>query len=264
MGLTAAFDTSLPADVRAMNATALALAGVAALALLAAAVLWMVRQPAFALRSIRVEGEVTRNSVATLRANAAARLGGNFFTLDLAAAQRAFETVPWVRQAVVKRIWPNRLAVRLEEHHPAALWGNDGVTDQLVNSHGEVFTANLGDVEDESLPTLQGPEGSSRSMLALLARLDPLLAPLDARIAVLTLSGRGSWALELDNGASVELGRGSDDELVQRTATFVETVGGVIARFERPLVHADLRHHQGYAVRLKGITTTATAAAPRN
>lgn len=264
MATLQALDATLPTDVRAMNATALLLAGVAAFALLAAALAWAMRQPVFSIRSIRIDGEVTRNSAATLRANTAARLNGNFFTLDLQATRRAYEGVPWVRKAVVHRIWPNRLAVRLEEHRSAALWGTAEGSDLLVNQQGEVFAANLGDVEEENLPTLIGPEGSSAAMLALLLRLDPLLASLNTRIATLTLSNGGTWAAELESGASIELGRGSQSELLQRSEQFVATVGGVIARYERPLVHADLRHNQGYAVRLKGISTVNDAGPTRN
>ena len=117
-----ALNPSLPPDVRLMNATTALLLGVAAIGLASMAVMWVVRQPLFVVRSISVEGELARNSVSTLRANTAARLSGNFFTMDLAEGRRAFESVPWVRQAVVNRIWPNRLAVRLEEHRVAALW----------------------------------------------------------------------------------------------------------------------------------------------
>ena len=262
MALSPGLAPALPADVRAMNATALVLAAVAALALLAAALNWAIRQPVFSIRAIRMEGEVTRNSAATLRANTAARLNGNFFTLDLGAARRAFEAVPWVRKAVVTRVWPNRLAVRVEEHRAAALWGSG--SDQLVNTQGEVFAVNLGDVEDEDLPTLQGPDGSSAAMLALWRRLEPQFAALNAHIAALTLSGRGSWSIELDSSTEIELGRGTETELVQRTEQFIATVGGVLARYERPLLYADLRHHQGYAVRLKGISTVTDAGPPRN
>jgi cell division protein FtsQ len=241
-----------------MNAVAALLAGVAAVALLALAVVWVVRQPLFGIRAVRVEGDVARNSAATLRAHIRSGLTGNFFTLDLNAARNAFEEAPWVRQAVVHRLWPNRLAVRLEEHRAAALWGRDD--DSLVNTHGEVFAANLGDVEDEDLPTLQGPDGSAVTMLALLRRLEPPLAGVQMRIETLSLSGRGTWAMRLAGGANVELGRGSEAELVARTEQFVRSVGGVIARYERPLLYADLRHHQGYAVRLKGISTVNDGA----
>lgn len=253
----------LPLDVRLMNVTATLLLGLVAIGLAALALAWAARQPVFALRSIRVEGDVTRNSVSTIRANALPKLAGGFFTMDLQQARRAFESVPWVRQAVVRREWPDRLAVRLEEYRAVALWesAGDGAT-RLVSAFGEVFDANVGDVEDDRLPTLAGPEGSAPAMLALKARLDPVLARLDARIETLVLSDRGSWRVELDTGATVELGRGSDDEVIARTERFVGTLTQVTSRYQRALEFADLRHNDGYALRLKGITTTPPAAVP--
>ena len=166
-----------------------------------------------------------------------------------------------MRQAVVWRVWPNRLRVRLEEQHPVALWeGEQPADDKLVNNFGEVFEANLGDVEDDALPTLRGSAGSSAHMLALLGRLAPVLAKLDLRIETLALSGRGSWRAELDRGAAIELGRGSDAEVIARTERFVATLTQVTQRYQRPLEFADLRHNDGYALRLKGITTTIHAA----
>jgi len=250
----------MPADVRLMHVGANGLFVLAALAGVAMLVLWMLRLPVFALHSIRVEGEVTRNSVATIRANAAPKLAGNFFTNKLAVSQRAFESVPWVRHAVVKRIWPNRLRVQLEEHRPVALWGEEAGSEKLVNSYGEVFEANLGDVEDDHLPTLTGPAGSSAQMLDLLRRLTPPFERMEARIDALTLSGRGSWRVELDTGAEVELGRGSPDELVAHTERFIGTLTQVTSRYQRPLEYADLRHHDGYALKLRGVSTGADVA----
>ena len=48
--------------------------------------------------------------------------------------------------------------------------------------------------------------------------------PDGARIDTLKLSSRGSWHAELDSGADLELGRGSEDEVVARTARFVRTL----------------------------------------
>lgn len=256
----AALTPTLPGDVRLMNTTAVLLAFVGSAALAAALLLWVAKQPLFAIQAIRIEGEITRNSVSTIRANAAPRLAGHFFSIDLARARQAFESVPWVRQAVVRRVWPNQLRVQLEEHHAAAFWETESGTEKLVNTFGEVFQANPGDVEDESLPTLQGPDGSSARLLVLVQRLQPAFAPLEVRIDRLEMSGRGSLRAELDDGAEVEIGRGSDDEIVARVQRFVGTLPQVIAQHQqRPLVRADLRHNDGYAVRLKGISTTVPA-----
>lgn len=255
-------DVALPPDVRLLNATAAMLAFVAAALLVAAALAWLSRQPLFAIRAIAVDGDVARNSVSTLRANAAPKLAGNFLTADLGSVRRAFESVPWVRHAVVRRVWPNRLRVQLEEHRPVALWAGEGGNDRLVNSFGEIFEANLGDIEDDGLPTLAGPEGSAAHVLAMSVRLAGTLAPIGARLVALTLSGRGSWQATLDSGAVVEMGRGSDDEVAVRAGRFVATLGQVTQRFQRPLEYADLRHHDGYAVRLKGVSTTTGSEKP--
>jgi len=257
-------DVSLPVDVRLMQSTAQAVLVSAALVLLAAVLAWCARLPLFAVKSIRVEGEVTRNSESTIRANALHRLSGSFLTLDLQKSRAAFEAVPWVRRAVVRREWPNRLAVQLEEHRPVALWVADDGSEKLVNNFGEVFEANVGDVEDDDLPRLSGPEGSSGQMLAMLGRLKPAFEPLQAGdVAQLNLSARGSWRAELDNGAVIELGRGTDDEVIARLGRFVRTVPRVIAQYQRPIESADLRHTDGYAVHLKGVAIVPSAAAAR-
>ncbi len=258
---------TLPPDVRLTNAvanTVFVLAGVAALA---AAGAWLMRSPFFPIRGIQLDGDLARNSVPTIRANAAPLLAGNFFSTDLQRGRAAFEGVPWVRRAVVRRVWPDKLAVRLEEHRAAALWegysSEERGGERLVNSHGEVFDANLGDVEDERLPTFAGPEGSAPQMLALLRRLQPALAPLALAVERMQVSGRASWRVELDSGAALELGRGSEDQLVARTERFARTYTQVAAKWRQPLEYADLRHEGGYAVRLRGVSTTQPAGAAK-
>jgi cell division protein FtsQ len=244
-----------PTDVRLMNAVAGVLLVIAIGSLLAAALAGLSRSSWFAFHAVRIEGDVQRSSVATIRANALPRLVGDFFRLDLDAARSAFESVPWVRRASVRRVWPDQLVVRLEEHQVAALWESGESSERLVNSHGEVFEANLGDVEEDRLPKLEGPQGRSVQMLAMHGRLMQVFEPLGRRVDHLELSGRGSWRMRLDDGARIELGRGSDDELVQRAERFVRTVPQLLGTYERPLLTADLRHRDGYALRLKGVVT---------
>jgi cell division protein FtsQ len=264
----------LPGDVRLMNAVSTTVFVLATLLLVVAAAARGMRTPAFDIRSIQVEGDLARNSVPTIRANALPSLRGNFFSIDLHEARAAFEQVPWVRQAVVRRVWPDRLAVRLEEHRAAALWEGEGLEpdaeaggEKLVNSFGEVFDANLGDVEDESLPVFSGPSGSAAQMLALWRRLAPAFAQHGLAIERLSLSGRGSWRVLTENAAVVELGRGSTDEVVARSERFLRTLVAAKARVlpaagaaspaTNALLYADLRHMDGYALRLRGVSTAA-------
>ncbi len=254
---------ALPVDVRLMNAIAGVVFALALVALLAAGVAWTARRPQFQFRDVKLEGDLQRNSVTTVRANAMPHLRGTFFTMDLGLARAAFEQVPWVRRAVVRRVWPNTLVVSLEEHQPVALWEGDENSDKMVNSHGEVFEANVGDVEDDSLPQFAGPEGTSAQVLDMYHRLQPQFTAMDTEITALRLSGRGSWKVDLDDGASVELGRGTQDEVVERTQRFIRTLPQVLHKFNAPLESADLRHAEGYAVKLKGLTVNADAKQPQ-
>jgi cell division protein FtsQ len=251
---------ALPMDVKLMNVTASILFAVFALLLAAALAGWASRRPVFSIHGITVSGEVAHNNAITLRANVAPRLSGSFFTLDLAAARLAFEAVPWVRQAVVRREFPDRLKVLLQEHKAVAYWGTEGDS-RLVNNFGEVFEANTGEVEQDALPRLNGPDGQAPQVLAMYQALRGLFEDMDLSLDQIELSVHGGWRVHLESGAAIELGSGSMTEVLARTQRFLKTLTQVTSRYGRKpdaLETADLRHEEGYAVRLRGVTTLAT------
>ena len=248
-----------PLDVKLMNVTATAMFGGVAILMLAVVSWWAVRHPAFSIARIVVEGEMLHNNAVTLRANVAPHLTGNFFTIDLKDAREAFEQVPWVRKAAVRREYPNSLRVILHEHEPQAYWGPETGT-AMVNTMGEVFEANVGEVEREGLPRLSGPEGSAVEVLRMYYALDPVFTAIGAPVDALTWRDRGSWLVQLDNGASIELGSGKPEEVLQRTQRFVRTLPQITQQYQRTaeaLEYADLRYPDGYALRLRGVTTVS-------
>ncbi len=252
-----------PLDIKFMNGTATALFAVFAGLALVAALAWAARSPLFAIRAIEVTGDVSHNNGITLRANVAPRLTGTFFTLDLAQARQLFEAAPWVRKAVVKRDFPNRLRVALQEHKAVAYWGPEGES-RLLNTEGEVFEANVDEVEQDGLPRLMGPDGQAAQVLATYRLAQPLFTDMDLALDQFELTGRGSWRVRLDTGAVLELGRGNTEDVLARLTQFLKTLTQVTAKYGRrpeALESADLRHEEGYAIRLRGVTTSATAAA---
>lgn len=249
-----------PFDVKLMNVAATAMFMAFGVMVLGAGLWWALRNPVFALAGITVTGDTVHNSAATLRANVAPRLSGSFFTTSLADTRAAFQDVPWVRQAVVRREFPNRLRVVLQEHQAAAYWGDEGDS-TLVNSFGEVFEANTGDVEQDALPRLRGPREQAAQVLGMYQAVAPLLDGIDLTLSELVLTGRGSWQATLDSGATIELGRGVPADVVPRVHRLVHTLTQVASKYGRrvdALESADLRHGDGYALRLRGVTTVVT------
>ena len=115
--------TPLPIDVRLMRSGANALLGLVLLAGLGVLGNRVAHSPWFNLREIHVEGEVAHNTAETVRQHVTPLLKGSYLTMDLGEARAAFETVPWVRRAEVRRVWPHDLVVRIEEHRPRWLIG---------------------------------------------------------------------------------------------------------------------------------------------
>lgn len=247
----------LPVDVRLMNmASALLMLVLVSLALVGAAG-WLLRHPAFALQAISVQGDVDRTNAFTFRTQVLPKLQGNFFSIDLDQTRQAFESVPWVRMAIVHRDFPNRLRAVLLEHQPMALWGDEGAS-TLVNEQGQVFEASLEDVDAERLPRMRGPAGESVAVASMYVAMNPRFQAFDMAIELLELTPRGSWRIETKNGARIELGRGTATELIQKLDVFLATLSQVAANYERTstaLISADLRHKDGYALRLQGVTT---------
>ncbi len=253
----------VPFDVRLMNAVAVALAVVALVSVLGAAALWAARHPVWTLRVITLDGDVAHQTAALVRTVVLPHLHGTFLTLDLAHARERFLALPWVREAVVQRQFPNRLRVTLTEHEALAWWG-DPTQGRLVSVQGEVFEAEPDDAEADQWPVLHGPAAEAETVVAMYRSVLPLVQRLGRDVAKLELSERGAWRLTLDNGAPLELGRG-DAQAVERLQRFVATQPALRSRYgARDIVSADLRYPNGYALQLRGVTTELDApAAPR-
>ena len=211
----------------------------------------------FAIQKIAVYGDTAHHNEVTLRANVMPQLSGNFFTLDLQQAKTTFEALPWVRTATVRREFPNRLRVRLDEHQPVALWGENS-DNSMVNQEGVVFEANVDDIDAGQLPVLSGPSGQSVLVWQMYNYVRPILGTVSMGVDKLELSPRGSWRVQTDSDATIELGRGTQEEVGQRLQVFLKTVAQVTSRYQRTtnsVLAADLRHTNGYALRLRGVTT---------
>ena len=249
----------LPMDVRLMQWMASLMFAMAIVLCMASGIGWLLRHPAFSIQGITVRGNVTHSNSVTLRANVVPQLTGNFFTLNLLQARQAFEQIPWIRSALVRREFPNRLSVTLDEFQPAAQWGTEG-EGKFLSLEGAIFEVNADEVDAETLPTLRGPESQAKIVLDMYKFLKPMFEKMDMNLEKLELSQRGSWFAQLESGATLEWGHGSQQEVSERLQLFFKTLTQVASRYGRTatsLLSADLRYESGYALRLRGVSTLA-------
>lgn len=221
---------------------------VASVMLGVAAVKFAIRVPLFGLREVQVVSPMSHVTRAQLEYVAASALNGNFFTVDLDGGRKAFENLPWVRSASVRRVWPGAIVVSLEEHVAAAYWRSvDSGDTRLVNTFGELFDA----ASNANMPVFSGPPEASGMILNEMRHLNELLKPMGRKVATLSLSGRQAWQMRLDNGLLIELGKDQPRApLDERLTRFVKNWPELSASMPRPVQVADLRYPTGFAVRM--------------
>lgn len=192
------------------------------------------------LSRLRVSGTFERVEPAQLQAALAPHARRGFFAVDLVAARRSLETLPWVERAEVRKRWPDVLDVRVTEHRPIARWGSE----RLLSDRGRLFPARGGAVP-AGLPRLSGPDARVPEVVALYNESRALFATLGVQVRSVALDARGSWTLELDNGADVVIGR---TDARARLARFARLMPQLLDRRMQPLARADLRYTNGFAL----------------
>lgn len=238
-----------------LNALADLLFVAAAAALLAAAAVWLARMPALPIRQVVFANELQHVRRMEVEQVLPAALKGNFFSVNLETVRGSLEKLPWVRRVDVRRVWPAKLEVRVEEHRPAARWedGRSAARGELVNTHGEIFPAALPDEETAGLPRLYGPPGTAPELLKRYGEFSAAFKAVERRPVQLVQSPRLAWQLKLDNGMVVDLGHEQPKApLRTRLERFVEVYPAMVAG--RPVLPSavDLRYPNGFAMRVAG------------
>ena len=224
--------------------------------------LWLSQRPVFALRQVLVEPiagqELKHISKPLVKQQVLETVQGNFFSVKLEDVKRGFESLPWVRHANVRRVWPNGLVVSIEEQKPFGTWGG-GDSHTLMNTHGELFAGRASEVgSDIQLIDFYGPEDASKEVMSLYEKANNWFKSWDSEVKSLTLTERYAWHVKLSNGMRVEFGRdeeSSDKTLTEdRVTRLFKYWPQVQEKWANRVDAIDLRYANGFAVHLASVS----------
>ena len=219
---------------------------------------WLGQRPVFALKQIQIEpvaGQTLKHvNKAIVKQQVLQTVQGNFFSVRLEDVKRGFESMPWVRHANVRRVWPNGLIVSIEEQKPFGTWGGAD-SHVLINSHGETFAGRVSEVGDDiRLIDFHGPDESGKEVISLYEKANNWFKPWGAHVVGLALTERYAWHIKLSNGMKVEFGRdeeNSDKTLTEeRVARLFKYWPQVQEKWSNRIDAVDLRYANGFAVHL--------------
>ena len=190
------------------------------------------------IRWLEVAGELDRTTPEQVRAAVAVEAGSGFFAVDIEQARTAVESLPWVATATISRRWPDALEIEVVEHRVVARWNQTG----LLSASGEVFDV-AGTAGMQGLTHLSGPEPRREDVFETWKDLRRQLVPAGLEISRLELDPRGSWALQLDSGQALLLGREQINARLQRFLAVHRQLVGM-----NNVARVDLRYPNGLAI----------------
>ncbi len=223
---------------RLLNWIANLLYALSVVLVLYALVFVVVHLPIFPIREVKVDGQLAHVNREQIKLIVAKHMKGNFFTLDLEKTRDAFEKLPWAREVSVRRRWPDKLDVVIEEHQALARWGNIA----LVNTHGELFQA----AADAELPVFYGPGDGVMEVTTNYGAYSQIMNKANIKIAQVSLSPRRAWEIKTDKGLVIALGR---EEMQARLNKFARAYQSTLSQLNVNVAYADLRYPNGFAVR---------------
>lgn len=171
-----------------------------------------------------------------------------FWSVDLEEYRTTLEKNPMIKSVRIRRIWPNKLLIHIEEEIVIARWGSS----KLLNFEGVAITPDKSGHYD-NLPLLLGPEKSKKKVMRLYATANNILKPTDFFLRSLELSNYGSWNASIwsensciDGRIRVFLGEGDVLDKINRFQNIYKTeLRNKICNVEG----IDLRYVNGLAVK---------------
>lgn len=212
------------------------------------------------INSIQIDGEFQRIAVEQVQSAVVPVVSGNFFSVDLEKIRESAESQPWIKRAVVRKIWPDRIQVQVLEYIPLAHWASG----QLIDDSGEIFTTPQAD-NLSGLPWLGGPEGMESEVLRLFAQGQIELQGTGLTIRRFELSKFDFIEIGLNSNMQLKVGLKENNKLsvnnnerkgiartdqifVERLKKFVSLLPQLRERYPDGLLSVDLRYSNGMAI----------------
>ena len=162
--------------------------------------------------------------------------------MDVQSVRQRLKAMPLVRDATVRKLYPDQIVIAVTERTPHALWQRDGEV-SVIAADGTAID-HMRDQRFAKLPFVVG-EGANEQVAGYLKILEAA-GDFRARISAGVLVGQRRWNLKLSNGVDVRLPENEAEAAVLRLAELART--GKLP--DKDVIAIDLRTPGRVVVRL--------------
>ncbi len=213
---------------------------VLAFLLLVATVLILRQGKVLPILHVTVEGEFKHVEKAHLVEVVKPFTRGSFLSIDVDKISEAGESLAWIKQVQVRRVWPDSLHLTVEEQTPVARWNKQA----YVNDEGELFPASKY-ASSAKMAVLKGPENSQEVMVSRYLKMNKQLRSQGLAITKLEMNKRRAWNMTLSNNMKVVLGRANSKTRFER---FLRIYPSRLKQYQPHIAELDMRYPNGLSV----------------
>ncbi len=127
--------------------------------------------------------------------------GDYLFDMDIKNAQTRIQSLSWVDTAVVRRLWPDRIVVHINERRPYALWQNNKKIHVIDDTGTVISTADAREFSDMPFVVGAGAAEKAQDVWTMLQAHPDILAQTEAVVRV----GERRWDVVLKDGMRIML-----------------------------------------------------------
>jgi cell division protein FtsQ len=161
---------------------------------------FLARAIGFDIATVTISGQVEMREPEIL-ADAGISPRNSLLFLDVAQARARLEAIPLIKQASVRKLYPDRIIINLVERTPSALWQKDGQV-RTISADGAIID-DMRDQRFAALPFVVGEGANDRlsEFTALLNASEELRPKIRAGVLI----GERRWNLKMTSGVDVKL-----------------------------------------------------------
>jgi cell division protein FtsQ len=204
----------------------------------------------FGISKIDISGQTLTSESDILKALAISP-SDSTLNFDATSALSRIESIPSIKSANIRKVYPNELSVAVVEKEPMARWRIDGVT-QVVDDDGSPIVTDDGSFRSLPLVVGEGAADDAKVMIRLLDQYPSLTGDL----AALSRIGERRWDLIFYSGLRVELPETGVAQALQQLAMYEATT----QLLDRDVDVIDMRVPGMLSLKLGDLATQARAA----
>ncbi|MCU7938692.1 MAG: FtsQ-type POTRA domain-containing protein [gamma proteobacterium symbiont of Bathyaustriella thionipta] len=227
---------------------------------------WLNKPGNFPFTKVELINQLGNQKSNELQNVTAKALNGGFFSLNVGELRAELLTkLPWVKSVSVRKVWPNKLLLKIIEHKPVARWlsveANNNLNDtQLLSQYGIVFNPVLTDKQKQQfakMTLLTGTHSHAEDILKNCVNMIKKLKQLGLGVKQCGMNKRRSWMLKLflDNDLDLQLGK---ENIMQQLERFIDVFSGQLNQYLSSVESADLRYSNGFSVKWRAVDSLDT------